>query len=278
MGRASSRLEAISRGDKMSGNTKADAAKPKPIKINTVTIKNILEALAAGMRDTRKGFRYSVCIGLFLAAGGWMLALLLIRFHLPYLVYPLAMAFALISPFIATSLYEISRRIEKNEPLSWGAIFASVRDTTRRDMGWMALVTAFSFVIWMDIAAFMTFGFFGLSARTVTVFVDQIFSTPSGIAFLLLGNAVGASIALTVFSITVISFPILFDRDIDFVTAMITSVRTVLENPRAMLAWFVIIGFFSALSFLSLFVGLIFFFPLLGHATWHIYRRAITPA
>ena len=266
------------RGDKMSENTHAESAKPKPIEINSVTINNILEALAAGMRDTRKGFRYSILIGLFLAAGGWMLALLLIRFHLPYLVYPLAMAFALISPFIATSLYEISRRIEKDEPLSWGAIFASVRNTTRRDMGWMALVTAFSFVIWMDIAAFMTFGFFGLSARTVTVFVDQIFSTPSGIAFLLLGNAVGASIALTVFSITVISFPILFDRDIDFVTAMITSVRTVLANPRAMLAWFVTIGFFSALSFLSLFVGLIFFFPLLGHATWHVYRRAIAPA
>lgn len=262
----------------MSDKTKAELAKSKGIEIRIVTINNVLEALAAGMRDMRKGFRFSVVFGLFLAAGGWMLALLLLHFHLPYLVYPLAMAFALISPFIATGLYEISRRIEKGEVLSWGAIFASIRSATRRDMGWMALVTAFSFVIWMDIAAMMTFGFFGLSAKSVTAFIDQIFSTPSGIAFLLLGNAVGASIALTVFSLTVISFPILFDRDIDFVTAMITSVRTVLANPKAMLAWFAIIGFLTAISFLSLFVGLIFFFPLLGHATWHIYRRTIPPA
>lgn len=248
------------------------------IEIRAVTINTVLEALAAGMRDLRAGLGHSLAFGAFIAAGGWLLVLLLLEFHLPWLVYPLAMAFALIAPFLATGLYEISRRIEAGEPLSWASIAASIKRASGRDMGWMALVTGFSFVVWMDIAALLTFGFLGLSVTSVTAFVDQVFSTPSGLAFLLLGNTVGAAIALTVFSLSVMSFPMLFDRDIDFVTAMITSVRTVLANPRAMLFWFAVIGFLTALSFLSLFVGLIVFFPLLGHASWHLYRRAVVPA
>lgn len=261
----------------MSIENSAAAPRGARIEIRAISINNILEALASGMRDLRKGFGFSVVFGAFLALGGWCLVLMLVRFHLPYLVYPLAMAFALIAPFIATGLYEISRRIEAGEMLSWRAIAASIRMASGRDLGWMALVTAFTFVIWMDIAALLTFGFLGLSATSVTAFIGQIFATPSGWAFLLVGNTVGAAIALTVFSLSVISFPMLFDRDVDFVTAMITSVRTVLANPRAMLVWFAIIGFLTAISFLSFFVGLIVFFPLLGHASWHIYRRALTP-
>ncbi len=248
------------------------------IEIRAMTVNNVLEALAAGMRDLRAGLGHSLAFGVLIAVGGWVLVLLLLKFHLPWLVYPLAMAFALIAPFMATGLYEISRRIGAGEPLTWNGIATSVRRASGRDIGWMALVTGFSFVIWMDIAALLTFGFLGLSVTSVTAFVDQVFSTPSGLAFLVLGNTVGAAIALTVFSLSVISFPMLFDRDIDFVTAMITSVRTVLANPRAMLVWFAIIGFLTALSFLSLFVGLIVFFPLLGHASWHVYRRAVGPA
>lgn len=248
------------------------------IEIRTITVNNVLEALAAGMRDLQAGFRHSITFGIFLAAGGWTLALLLVKAHLPYLVYPLAMAFALIAPFIATGLYEISRRLESGEPVSWPNIVSSIRAASGRDMGWMALVTSFTFVIWMDIAALLTFGFLGLSATSFTAFISMVFSTPEGFAFLIVGNTVGAAIALAVFSLSVISFPMLFDRDVDFVTAMITSVRTVLANPRAMLVWFAMIGFLVALSFLSLFVGLIFFFPLLGHASWHIYRRTVAPA
>lgn len=255
------------------------AAAPRAaVKIRDMTVNHVLEALASGVRDLRSGFRFSIGIGVFLAAGGWLLALLLVRFHFFYLVYPLAMAFALIAPFVATGLYEISRRQEKHEPLSWLSISASVRAASSRDLGWMALVTSFTFVIWMDIAALLTFGFLGLSATSVTAFIAQIFSTASGLAFLVVGNTVGAAIAFAVFSFSVISFPMLFDRDVDFVTAMITSVRVVLANPRAMIAWFAIIGFLTALSFLSFFVGLIVFFPLLGHASWHVYRRAVAPA
>jgi len=258
-------------------STMAPGRRPA-IEIRTVTVNNVLEALAAGMRDLRAGLGHSLAFGAFIAGGGWLLVLLLLEFHLPWLVYPLAMAFALIAPFIATGLYEISRRIGAGEPVTWNGIAGSIRRASGRDMGWMALVTGFSFVIWMDIAALLTFGFLGLQAASVTGFIGQVFSTPSGLAFLVVGNTVGAAIALCVFSLSVVSFPLLFDRDIDFVTAMIASVRTVLANPRAMLVWFAIIGFLTALSFLSLFVGLIVFFPLLGHASWHIYRRAVAPA
>ena len=93
--------------------------------------------------------------------------------------------------------------------------------------------------------------------------------------FLLVGNGVGAIIALFVFSITAISPPMLVDRDVDFVTAMTTSVRAVIANPRAMLAWAIVIGADLAIAFVTLFVALLVIFPVLGHTTWHLYRRVI---
>ena len=94
-------------------------------------------------------------------------------------------------------------------------------------------------------------------------------------AFLLVGNGLGAIIALFVFSITAVAPPLVVDREVDFVTAMTTSVRAVLANPRPMLAWAIVIGADLAISFATLFVALLVIFPVLGHTTWHLYRRLI---
>jgi uncharacterized membrane protein len=99
-----------------------------------------------------------------------------------------------------------------------------------------------------------------------------------GLLFLMVGNAAGAILALFVFSFSVTSFPMLYDRDIDFVTAMTTSVKVVSTNPAAMILWLTIIAGLIGLSLLSGLVGLLFVLPILGHASWHLYRRAIGPA
>jgi uncharacterized membrane protein len=117
--------------------------------------------------------------------------------------------------------------------------------------------------------------FYGVDVPTLEQMFTRIFTTTWGLTFLIVGNGLGAIIALIVFSFTVVSPPLVVDRDIDFVTAMSTSVRAVVANPRPMLAWAVVIGVDLAISFATLFVALLVIFPVLGHTTWHLYRRLI---
>lgn len=240
-----------------------------------VTRSDILAALAAGLRDFRAAPLYGLGISAIYTVSGWLLILMLVKLDLPYLVYPLAAGLALIAPFIATAFYAVSRSLEQNTPPSWRGIFGSVWAAARRDLGWMALVTGFALFIWMDIAALLFFGFLGLKSVSAPELLWEIFTTPMGLLFLVIGHGVGAVLALAVFSLSVTSFPMLFDRDIDFITAMITSVKTVLANKAAMILWCFIIGVLIAFSLLSGLVALLVVLPVLGHASWHLYRKAI---
>lgn len=250
----------------------SDWPEVKPIDVSDLT-----DVLGKAVNDMRQASFMSLFFGIVYALGGVGLMLLFFRGDVPFLIYPTAMGFALLAPFFAAGLYDISRRIETGQPLSWRGVLTSVWHASGKDLGWMAFVTSFAFIIWMDIAAMLTFAFMGFSASSVTEFVREVFTTPNGVLFLVVGNIAGALIAMAVFSITVVSFPMLYDRDIDFVTAMVTSVRLVLKNKKAMLAWAMTIGWMIAVSILSAFVGLVFILPLLGHATWHLYRRAVAP-
>lgn len=245
--------------------------------VKSIDVSDLTDVLAMAVNDMRQAPALSLFFGVAYALGGIGLILLFLRGDVSFLIYPTAMGFALLAPFFAAGLYDISRRIETGQPLSWRAVLSSVWHASGRDLGWMAFVTSFAFIIWMDIAAMLTFAFMGFSASSVTEFARDVFTTPNGVLFLVIGNLAGAVIAFAVFSISVVSFPMLYDRDIDFVTAMVTSVRLVLKNKKAMLAWALTIGWLMAVSILSAFVGLIFVLPLLGHATWHLYRRSVAP-
>lgn len=231
-----------------------------------------------GLRDFSAAPLYGLFFSGIYAIGGWLLILLLLYFDLPSLVYPLAAGFALIAPFIASGFYVVSKQLELNQTLSWGSVLSTVKSMFSRDLGWMALVTGFSLFMWMDIAALLSFGFMGFQLFSFSELRDLIFTTPAGWLFLLVGNTVGAMIAFCVFSYSVVSIPMLFDRDIDFVTAMITSVRFVLHNFKVMALWCFIIAFLIGVSFLSGLIGLLVVLPVLGHASWHLYRRAVAPA
>lgn len=243
-------------------------------RVHKVTMTDLVEVIAAGVRDFRKAPRYGVFFGALYAVAGWLLLALLLRFGMPYFAYPLAMGFALIAPFAVVGLYTVSDNIERGIENTWAGIFGSIRGAIKRDVRWMALITGFALIIWMDIAAFLMFAFVGVQGVTPDT-LNSLLTTPSGLLFLILGNVVGAVIAFFVFSISVVSFPLLHDRDVDFVTAMVTSVRLVIENPRTMLIWCAIIGVLTGISLLSVFLGLVIVLPVVGHATWHLYRRAV---
>jgi uncharacterized membrane protein len=245
--------------------------------VRRITAADIAEALGQGLRDFQALPLYGLAFGALYAAGGIIIVLCLTAFGMVYLAYPLAAGFALIGPFVATGLYEVSRRREAKQPISVVAIWSTVK--SRSEIGWMAFVTLFFFVIWMYQVRLLIALLLGLNASfsSLKEFVTVVLTTNEGLLFLAIGNLDGAALSLILFSLTVVSFPLLLDRDVDFVTAMVTSVRAVVASPLPMLGWAAIIVLLLIVSSLPYFLGLLVTVPVLGHATWHLYRRIVAP-
>jgi uncharacterized membrane protein len=251
--------------------------RPATPEIETITVSDVKTALGKGIRDFQAAPLFGLFFGAFYALGGWALLALAVTLKINYYVWPMATGFAMVAPFVAAGLYEVSRRLEAGEPLSWRPVLSSVRTAGGKSLNWMVLVTTFAYIIWLDIAIALYVIFYGLKPLALPELLTAIVTTVDGFAFFAIGNLVGLALSLAVFSITVVSFPLLFERNVDFVTAMITSVRTVLASPKPMIVWCAIIGALLGLSILSVFVGLLVVLPVLGHATWHLYRKAVCP-
>jgi len=232
-------------------------------------------ALKAGWRDFRAAPRYGLAFSAFCVVGGYTILALIFFLNLSYLAYPLLTGFALIAPFIAAGFYEVSRRLETREPLSFPLIVSSVKASGGRDLGWMALVTVFGLIVWLDFAFFVYLFFYGVKTPKIAELLVEVFTTGNGLAFLAVGNALGGAIAFFMFSIVVVSCPLLLDRDVDFVTAMLTSLRVVIANPMQMFAWALLIALFLVVSVLTGLLGFLIIMPALGHGTWHIYRKSV---
>ncbi|MGO3928772.1 DUF2189 domain-containing protein [Rhodopseudomonas pseudopalustris] len=246
--------------------------------VRRIAISDVVESLVQGLRDFQAAPLYGLAFGAVYTIGGIAITLSLTTFGLVYLAYPLAAGFALLGPFVAIGLYEISRRREAGLPLSPRAVFGVV--TSRSEIGWMAFVTLFVFIIWMYQVRLLIALFLGLNTSFASIqdFLNVVLSTNEGLVFLLVGNCVGAALALVLFSLTVVSFPLLLERDdVDFVTAMVTSVRAVVASPLPMIGWAATIVLLLAISTLPYFLGLLVKLPILGHATWHLYRRVVVP-
>jgi uncharacterized membrane protein len=247
---------------------------PDPV-VRPVTVSDIIESLADGMRDFQDVPVYGLTFGALYAGGGILIVLSVSVLGAGYLAYPLAIGFTLIGPFAAVGLYEVSRRRETGEPLSWPALIETIAAQCGRELGWMAFVTVFIFVVWMyQIQLLMTLMLGPKSFASLRDFLHVATTTPEGWIFLIVGHLMGAVLSLVLFSLTVVSFPLLLDRDIDFVTAMITSVRVVVASPGPMIGWAAAIVFLMIVACLPAFLGLLVVLPVLGHATWHLYRHS----
>jgi uncharacterized membrane protein len=245
--------------------------------VRKVAAGDIAEALIRGLRDFQAYPLYGLVLGGLYAAGGTIIVLCLTAFGMVYFAYPLAAGFALIGPFVAIGLYEISRRRESGEKISVAAIWSAVRG--RSEIGWMAFVSLFFFVVWMYQVRLLIALLLGLNASfsSLREFVTVVLTTDEGRLFLLIGNFEGAVLSLILFALTVVSFPLLLERDVDFVTAMVTSVRAVVASPGPMIGWAALIVVLLIVSVIPWFLGLLVTLPVLGHTTWHLYRRIVAP-
>lgn len=267
---------------KTTGPTPPDNQTPPPHvmpKVRRVTADDITESLKAGFSDFLARPFMSGFFGLFYAVFGILFVWCLFWLGKIWMVIPAAIAFPLVAPFACAGLYEMSRRLQKAESFGWSDILTVMASQRQREMGWMAFVTLF--VLWVWFYQFRTLLVIILqdsSFSDLDGFLNTVFFTPEGWTFLAIGTCVGAFLSAVLFSVTVVAMPMLLDRDIDFISAILTSIRVVQDNPVIMLAWAAIITLTMLLSLVPAFLGLIFTLPILGHTTWHLHQRAVSPA
>lgn len=247
--------------------------------MRAATFADIRSSLSRGLAD----FLAYPAFGLFFSgiyvASGLIMAQVLGTTGAPWMIIPLAIGFPLIAPFVAVGLYEVSRLNQSGQKPTWRRVVAEVLRQRQRQLGWMAFVVLFIFWIWVYQIRLLFALFLGFkSFSTWDAFVHTLVATPEGWGFLLVGTAVGAFLATVLFSVTVIAMPLLLERDVDVVTAMIASAGAVIRNPAPMLSYGAIAGAACLIGILPLFAGLLVVLPVFGHATWHLYSAVARKA
>ena len=255
----------------------AELNRARPI-VRTIGLRDIKNALAEGIADFSAMPSHAVFLCLIYPIVGVLLARLTLGYEVLPLLFPLAAGFTLLGPFAAIGLYELSRRREQGLDASWQDAFDVLRSPSRGAIAALGLLLLTIFVIWIAVAQAIYVAYFGYEpAASIPHFLDQVFTTPAGRMLMIVGNLVGFLFALGVLTISVISFPLLLDRDVGAVEAVLTSVRVVARNPLMMAIWGLIVAALLLIGSLPLFFGLAVVVPVLGHSTWHLYRKVVEP-
>ncbi len=251
-----------------------------PTQVNTISLDIVFNALHAGIADFKKGAFLSTFFGFAYFLMGLVLLVFALVTESYALIFPLSAGFLLIGPIAAIGLYEISRRIETGERVDWDVLGAFKRHGVTHVFLY-GFTLAFMMIVWLIVARVIYALNFGYSPSffaqmNLDSLMAELF-TARGLAFLLVGNAFGAVLAGTVFAISVVGVPYLHDKPVDFMTAIMTSVHAVAKNPWPMLIWGLIVAAIVGLSALLFFFPLIITLPIIGHATWHLYRQTVVP-
>jgi uncharacterized membrane protein len=244
--------------------------------INEVDLSDLKVSLALGWQDFRRAPLLGLAFSAVYVLGGWLILWAMTAKGQVWWTLPASAGFPILGPFIACGFYEISRRLEAGEPLVARDIFGVIFRQKDRQIPAIAAVIVVYFLFWNFLSHMIFALFLGNATMTNVSSSLAVFLTPEGLAMLAFGTAVGAAFATLLFCLTVVSLPMLLDREVDFVTAMLTSFALVRENPRVMLVWGALIAVSLFVGMLPGFMGLFLVLPLFGHASWHLYRRAIT--
>ncbi|MCO5129421.1 MAG: DUF2189 domain-containing protein [Xanthobacteraceae bacterium] len=246
--------------------------------VRRIGLSDLHDALRRGWEDFKAVPSHAIVLCAIYPVLGLMLARLVLGYSVLPLLFPLAAGFALLGPFAALGLYELSRRRELGEsPAAWQA--ASVlRSPSFGSMLMLGALLLTLFVVWVAAAQAIYVSTFGYEpAADIPGFASRVLTTPEGWRLIAVGCGVGFLFALAALCLSVVSFPMMLDRHAGVADAMLTSMRVIAKNPLTMAAWGLIVAVLLVLGSIPFFLGLAVVVPLLGHATWHLYRKALEP-
>ena len=244
--------------------------------VRKIGVSDLRDALIKGYADFTAMPSHAVFLCVIYPIIGLMALRVVSGDSLLPLLFPLTAGYALVGPFAAVGLYELSRRRELGLDPSPSHIFEVLRSPGIGSIAALGVLLTLIFIFWL-VAAQVIYNatFDGRMPATAMEFVRQIFTTRAGWTLIVVGHGVGFLFAVTAFSIGVVSFPLVLDRHVGAATAIVTSLRAVAANPVTMALWGLFIGVALAVASLPLFIGLIVVMPVLGHASWHLYRKVV---
>ena len=246
--------------------------------VHKIGMADLRDALAKGFADFNAMPTHLVFLCLIYPILTLIAARTAAGYEVVPLVFPLLAGYTVIGPFVAIGMYELSRRREMGLDISRKHAFDVLRFPFIRPIATLGVVLMGIYFAWLFAAqAIYELYFGGAVPVSIAEFASQVFTTPSGWALIIVGNGVGFLFAVVVFTLSVVSFPLLLDRDVGVMTAVITSVTAVLMNPITMAMWGFIVAGALVIGSLPFFVGLAVVLPVLGHSTWHLYRKVVEP-
>ncbi|WP_158814325.1 DUF2189 domain-containing protein [Methylocapsa sp. S129] len=252
-----------------------DAVAAAPV-IRKIGPGDLWQALVQGADDFRAMPSHLAFLCLIYPLCGLVLAYATSQQNALQLLFPLASGFALIGPFAAIGLYEMSRRRELGQDTSWKYAFNVLRSPSIPAIAALGLLLVAIFVAWLMAAQGLYTALFGpVAPASYLDFLKEVVSTERGWMLIGFGGFIGFCFAIVALAISVVSFPLLLDRDVGAVAAVAASLAAVRENPVTMALWGLIVAAALFVGALPLFVGLAIVMPILGHATWHLYRKTI---
>src|SRR3979490_777115 len=249
-----------------------------PYVIRKIGLSDLSDALRLGWEDFQAMPSHAIVLCVIYPVLGLVLFRMVLGYSVLPLLFPLAAGFTLIGPFAALGLYELSRRRERGEEAAaWDAIHVLRAPSfgAMLELGTLLLVL---FIVWIAAADAIYIATFGHApAASIPDFATRVLTTPEGWSLIIVGCGVGFLFAVVALCVSVVSFPLMLDRHTTAIDAIRTSLRAVMKNPFAMAMWGLVVAALLAIGSLPFFVGLAVVLPVLGHATWHLYRKVIEP-
>lgn len=243
--------------------------------INEISTADLFECLKKGWND----YKSAPTIGLFFSAfyvlGGYIIISVLFFSGEIWWVMPLTVGFPLLAPFAGVGFYATSCLIEHKEKVTWRRVLTCTISERKRQIPWVGAIIVVWFLLYLLISHAIFAITMGLSALTNISNSFDLFFTPTGIGMMIGEVVVGAGFAFALFTITLLSLPLLLEREVDFVTGILTSVQAVMLNFKVLMIWAFMISGIMFVSMLPLLLGLLIAMPVLGHATWHLYRKLL---
>ncbi len=252
-----------------------DAQSTTPL-VRRIGVADLREVLAKGFDDFSADRAHYLFLCAIYPVIGLILGRAVMGEQVLHLAYPLVAGFALLGPFAAVGLYELSRRREQGLDIAWWHAFDVFRSPAIWSIIRLGIALAVLFVVWLVVAEKLYEALFGAHVPpTPGAFLHQVLTTRAGWTLIVAGNLIGFLFAAAAFALSVVSFPLMLDRDVPPETAVGVSLRVIRVNPVPMAAWGLIIAAGLVIGSVPFLLGLAVVMPVLGHATWHLYRRIV---